>query len=484
MLQGLFHFFPEAKLKGAFVEPPKPEFAVDSFLMGSFQKKWEAYEDYNFGFRGALIKLKNAVEYILFREIDNTDIVEGRQGVLYSLASAERTMCGKFYNGREKNTSTISRINFLRKGIEKHGGHFFVVIAPSKESVIPEYLPSFFDGAVSAKSDYRDFLEGYRRDSISFLDIPEYFRSIKHEYQYPLFTKTGFHWSAYGASLAQDTIVKYCQSLLAQPMPSYIQKGFEWSDTARGADADFEEVMNLPFSLQEPPYVYPKLEMLGSTLKNKRPKVIIIGDSFFWQIKNLKILANVFSEDSRFWYYFKTSFPLNDDPGTPIKDIDVVSELETADFVILAGSLGTLGDFPFGVTEHYQESKGRMIYLKAANGKYVCADEGRNNIVIADRTEAAGWETFSLLNLSDSTCAIRSQANRYFSAELGMNNEVTASRNGVAGWEMFTMIQLDGEHVAFKAANGKYLSVNEKTLQIFAKGNAIGRQEKFELIEK
>ncbi len=295
MVQGLFHVFPETKLKGSFVKPEKPDFVLDSFLTGGFQKKWEAYEDYNFGFRGALIKLKNGIEYVLFKEIDNGDIIEGRNGYLYSRGSAERTIRGGYYNGKEKNEQTIAGIKFLKEGIEKHGGHLVVVIAPSKESVMPEHLPSFYDNAVLTQSDYKDFLEGYRKNNIPFLDLPEHFRNINHAYQYPLFTKTGFHWSVYGASIAQDTILKYCQSLLAVPMPAYIRKGVERSDTARGADADFEDVMNLPFSLQQSGYVYPRIEMVESTLKTKRPKVIIVGDSFFWQIKNLKNLAGIFS---------------------------------------------------------------------------------------------------------------------------------------------------------------------------------------------
>src|SRR4051794_13008942 len=79
LLQGLFSFFKEpVHLKGAYVAPGKPEFVVDSFLTGSFQKKWEAYEDYAFGFRAFLIKLKNSVDFVLFKDIDNADIIAGK----------------------------------------------------------------------------------------------------------------------------------------------------------------------------------------------------------------------------------------------------------------------------------------------------------------------------------------------------------------------------------------------------------------------
>ena len=491
------NFFYETKLTGAFVMPEKPEFSVDSFLSNNFQKKWEDYEDHNFGFRAPLIRIKNGLEYILFKEIDNGDIIEGKRGFLYSSGSARRTMRGDFYNGKESNENTISKIKFLKEGIEKHGGHFAVVIVPSKESVVPENLPSEYNNAVATNSDYKDFVRGYKKNNIPLIDLTAYFRKIRNTCPDQLFTKTGFHWSVYGASIAQDTILKYCQTFLPDPMPSYKRSGVECSDTARVADADFEDVMNLPFSLQQSKYIYPKLDMIPASLKNHRPKVIIIGDSFFWQIKNLKNLMNIFSEDSRYWYYFKSSFPLSDAAWNAIKDVNVVKELESADFVLLVGSMGTMGEFPFGVTDYYyehitkpelfQNEKGvvkKLFYFKAANNKYVCADGARNNIVIADRDVAGSWETFSLLELGNNQCAISSSSNKFLSAELGHENEITATRDKVAGWETFTMVKLENNFVAFKAVNGKYLSLDKKSSQIFATGDSVGKNEQFVLINK
>jgi hypothetical protein len=270
----------------------------------------------------------------------------------------------------------------------------------------------------------------------------------------------------------------------------------EWSDTARYSDADFEDVMNLFFSLQQDRYVYPKIEMVQASLTNHRPKVIIIGDSFFWQIKGLKDLMYIFSEDSKYWYYFKKSFPLSDEAGSDMKFLDVVQELQSADFVILLGSMGTLGEFPFGVTDYFQDNisnndiiqgnggKQLKFNLKAANGKYISEDETQGNILIANRDSAAEWETFYFLNLRDKNCAIRSSENKYVSAELSKSNEITATRDKIADWETFAMVKIDSTHVAFKAANGKYLSLDKTTLQIFARGDVIGKDETFEMIEK
>jgi hypothetical protein len=218
-------------------------------------------------------------------------------------------------------------------------------------------LPAKFNERQKEQSDYSDFILGLKKYSIPYIDFCSYFKKIVDTCSYPIITKTGFHWSMYGASLAQDSLLKYIQLYLPKPMPFYIRQGVEESKQARMADADFEEPLNLFFSLNQSRYVYPKMEMVKSSLQNKRPKVIIVGDSYFWQIKMLNQLKYIFSDESQFWYYFATSFPIGDLPGIDIKKIAVTKELESADFVVLLGSVGTLGTFPYGVTDYYSEHK-------------------------------------------------------------------------------------------------------------------------------
>ncbi len=124
----------------------------------------------------------------------------------------------------------------------------------------------------------------------------------------------------------------------------------------------------------------------------------------------------------------------------------------------------------------------KRIQLKATNEKYVCADGSMNNILIVNRAIAQNWETFSLILFENNECAFFAYNNHFVSAELGSKNELTATREEVKSWETFTLIQLDSGHVAFKAANGKYLSIDDASLQLFAKSDSIGKQGIFEMI--
>ncbi|MEP7170177.1 MAG: hypothetical protein ABI855_12460, partial [Bacteroidota bacterium] len=363
LLMEIKHPFRESEMRADLIKPERPEVSIKAIATQEFQKKTEEYENNNFGFRKFLAKLKRSVNYLLFKDISNSDQVAGRDGYIYGLSSVERNIGGRYYNGKEKNDSMTAKINFIKETIEKKGGHFLAVIAPAKESVIPEKLPSGYDGDDKVHSDYDDLVEGYKKYNIPCIDFCSYFKKIRPSCPYPLFTKTGYHWSMYGASLVQDSLLSYVQDLVAVPIPQYHRTGVEWTKKAPGSDADFETQLNLFYSLQSPLYVFPKLEMIQSSLNNYRPKVMVIGDSFFWTIKDLEKLQYIFSEDSKYLFYFKRSLPLTSDEGTELKNIDVMSELESADLVILFSSLSSLGEFPYGFPDYYAANvAGRNIF--------------------------------------------------------------------------------------------------------------------------
>ena len=124
--------------------------------------------------------------------------------------------------------------------------------------------------------------------------------------------------------------------------------------------------------------------------------------------------------------------------------------------------------------------------MKSSNGKFICADGSRNNLLFANRDSAKGWETFSLIMFAKNKCSIRAYNGKYLCAELNSRGEITATREKVGPWEIFSMIEFDSNYVAFKAANGKFLCMDESGSpagQIIAKSDSIGVKEKFLLIE-
>ncbi len=531
IFQELTRFLKEPKLTGAFIKPTIPAFSVDSLNALKFQKHFENYENYNFGFRGFFVKTRNSIDNILFNDLSVADNLGGKNGIIFNFPSVEKTL-GIIYNGKEHNKAVIEKVKFLKESIEKNGGHFLTVIAPSKEGIYPDYLPAEYLGKQKSFTNYDDFIKGYRKEGIPVIDFCPYISKLRNEYQYPMFTKTGFHWSLYAASFVQDSLISYMEKSLKKSFPKFKRIGVEFSDTARHSDADIETSLNLFFNVGQPQYVYPKYQFVQSTSRNYKPKVIIIGDSFFWTLQNLQILKNIFSEDSRFWFYFSDyAYPLHFIQWQPIptdifatidlnKNVSIIDELQSADYVILFGNIGTMHIFPYGVTDFYfdhasdkgilngildfikrnpkwnkntpidtikNEAKNiyrnkKIIQLQASNNKYLCAGGSEEGLVMANRDQSSGWETFSLLDLENSQVAIYSYKLKFLSANLAGTNVLTNSSVAIAEWETFTMEKLANNFITLKAANGKYLSIDEKTQQIFANGNTLGKNEKFKLI--
>jgi hypothetical protein len=83
--------FKEPELTGAFVKPNKPKFSIDSLNKLSFQKQFEDFENYNFGFRGLMVKLRNSIDYVLFNDL-SVDYLRGKNGYIFNLPSVEKTL--------------------------------------------------------------------------------------------------------------------------------------------------------------------------------------------------------------------------------------------------------------------------------------------------------------------------------------------------------------------------------------------------------
>ncbi len=127
-----------------------------------------------------------------------------------------------------------------------------------------------------------------------------------------------------------------------------------------------------------------------------------------------------------------------------------------------------------------KEKSRAYVSLQATNNKFACAEE--NHGIIVNRDKPAAWEIFSIIRFENGDCVVRAYTGKYFCCDLYKDNSIEASREKPDTWETFSVTDLDSNYVAFKAVNGKYLSLDEKSQRLFAKGETIGKNEKFKLI--
>jgi beta-glucanase (GH16 family) len=105
------------------------------------------------------------------------------------------------------------------------------------------------------------------------------------------------------------------------------------------------------------------------------------------------------------------------------------------------------------------------------DGKYLCAENGGNADLTADRDSAAGWETFKIVDLnggkleSGDAVALETERGSLVSAQNGGGGDVTATATSIQAWETLRIQKADagtgpiesGSVVGFQTIAGNYL---------------------------
>ena len=212
---------------------------------------------------------------------------------------------------------------------------------PGKELVCGEHMPKntqyFFEKKITAYDFYR---KRFKELGVNHIDLGEWFVQMKDTVSYPLFPQTGTHWSNLAAIYATDTLIRYMEHLSDSNMVNIIT-GDIFQRTLK-PDADLESLMNLIWPLQKAPNFLAEACYDFDTTA-WRPRLITIGDSFYWNILNFTPVWDVF-ENVPFWYYFSTVYFDDDDLKVTktIADLDVLQEVIDADFVMLSYSTVSL----------------------------------------------------------------------------------------------------------------------------------------------
>ena len=108
-------------------------------------------------------------------------------------------------------------------------------------------------------------------------------------------------------------------------------------------------------------------------------------------------------------------------------------------------------------------SNGKYSIKSVANEKYVVAENGGSETIVANRDSYGGsWETFYLINNDDGTVSIKADANnKYVCAVLDEENQLVPRSDNVGTWEKFQIYKIsDTEYGLRSAENGKYVKAD------------------------
>ena len=297
-------------LKGVFDPTPKPELTLESYRSNESQKNLEKYISENFGMREPIIRLYNQYVWSAYNKTYCHFIVPGKDGYLfYSLAVSEHygTELLKHYKSNEQAMADaeieLRQMNKVRHVLKDYGIEFLAFIAPDKSEIYPEYLPRRdADTTTIHMADY--YARRMKEIGFPFVNMTEWFMTMKDTVNFPLFPKTDSHWR-YSAIYGYDSLFRFMNTLGEAQFPiMHIGPPIAYETDELEGD---EETLNLLFRIPGDNNKYKSEITVEQDPTPRKPKVLFIGDSFIWSLEAFLPFRELMA-DKEIWFYNNTAF--------------------------------------------------------------------------------------------------------------------------------------------------------------------------------
>lgn len=347
-LQARFGFVETTALKGYAEPAPRAAFSPAALLNNSYQPALEKYLEDRIGFRPWMVRLRNQVAYSVFRLGRANNTVIGTDDIMFD-GNAANSYLGRDFVGEAEVDRNVHRFRDVQDTLARHGTLLVFVVAPGKSHIYPEMLPAYYRTQPRTRSNYTAYTEKLAAAGVNLVDFGALFRQWKDTSAYPLMPRGGIHWSLWGRDLAVDTLFGYVRQRGRFDMPDGRITSREFSNIPRDTDNDLAKVLNL---FQEPEafrMAYPKLEFAPLRPGQRKPNLLLVGDSFAWSL--IPHVPAAFGPESRLWYYneeVQWSGTGSTPEGRQVGALDKRAQLQGRDVVLVLFTEPNLKTFDHG----------------------------------------------------------------------------------------------------------------------------------------
>lgn len=333
MFQHLTKLFHPGELHGAFVLSEYPEFTWKSWMDGTYQSAYDRYTEDHIGFRSFFVRLNNQIQFSLYHKTNAEGIVIGKDNILHEYDYI-RAYTGEDFMGKEMITENLQKVKFLQVYLKNTFNiDFILMFEPSKARVYPETIPdSYLENGISL-SNYEFYTQKARELKVDFIDLNSFFMQVRDTSRYPLYPPYGIHWSEYTLAFVTDTLIKYIEDKQKIDLPEFEVETRLVKDSISHFDYDAGQTLNLLFRLPHPKLPYCFYSFKDDSTKT-RPMVLAVADSYYWNIFNTRVPLNLFTNQA-FWYFNSKVYPEFYFKDTWTQDLDLKTEIEKQDVIIL-----------------------------------------------------------------------------------------------------------------------------------------------------
>ncbi|MFN8394088.1 MAG: hypothetical protein U0176_05375 [Bacteroidia bacterium] len=317
-----------------------------TWFNGKFQSNY-AVRMYNWmGLRASMVRLRNQVDFSLFRE-PYRSVMVGKDGVLFGRGSLE-TIRGKDFAGAEMVRYHSEHTAVLQSWFAQRNVAMITLVTPSKLQTMPDDLPGE-EVAFAPQSNYPAYIDALKRNNVFLIDLGPVMQGWMQSKPHPIWAKNGGHWTEYAAAMAADSIIGRMELLLGKKFVRPEIASVETAPGNRGYDDDLGQLLNLAINPDPGEVGYPKLRYRAEG--RERPRVLVVGDSFWWEIYDPGIHKTCFAPGSQYRYYNYETYSDQWQGARIMDQAAFKASLENVDAVVLSVNADNLHRFPFGFVD-------------------------------------------------------------------------------------------------------------------------------------
>ena len=313
---------------------------------GSWTKEFEQAFTDRLGGRNIGIRVRNTLDYVVFGKLHAHSVVEGKNGSLVEWEYIQ-TARGEDFMGERRLDSTAQAVAALQRRLESDGKHLLVVLAPGKGVFASQdWLPQWGQPTTPDATNVGVFAKALEKKGVLVYNAHQHFLAQRDTAKRVLMARGGIHWSTLGMWRETKGILSMMEKRMGRPLPQPSWTRAQATQSARGSDDDLLQGTNRFGFTNKETLHYPEVAWSTMPPGTKKPKVVVISDSFYWQMHNEGVTRTAFRE-GEFWYYNARIYS-EKDKGKPITPKEVERVLQEADVFILLSTDVNIKRFGFG----------------------------------------------------------------------------------------------------------------------------------------
>lgn len=177
-----------------------PEVVVQGKVNTEFFSELDTWLAEHFPFRSAIISTNNLLKATLFGSSDEDQVVVGKDGWLY-FSQTLPDYFGENVMTEAQLRQIVTTLSLIQEQVTQSGGKFVFAVAPNKNTVYPQYMPSYYQPSHTVTN--LDRLTALLREEPYFADL----RGALSGSEEQLYHARDSHWNNLGAMIAWQQMV-------------------------------------------------------------------------------------------------------------------------------------------------------------------------------------------------------------------------------------------------------------------------------------